>query len=220
MPAPCNASIDPAAGRRRRVPWWRWFVTGALGFAMLVAALHYFAGQGLQPFGVPLVPGLGPLKPADVPAAPGGPVYAPSDADLHSLAQQRALVAAWARRYVGSEPRGQRDDLRILQALIDRKVAGPDETYQLQALGVVFGDVLAHEFGLHWVIVSDREGRSRALQLGDTTNYLFPVTMISKRLEKHLPVDVEQLYEKARAALDGLPGVRGRGDAGDARSRP
>ena len=46
------------------------------------------------------------------------------------------------------------------------------------------GEVFAKELGFHWVIVEDQYGRDLALQYEKTSIIIFPLTMISKRVEK------------------------------------
>jgi hypothetical protein len=77
-------------------------------------------------------------------------------------------------------------------------VLQPDQTLELQALGVVLGDVMVAQLGFSWAIVEDELGRSRALRLGESDDLVYPVTMISKRVEKDIRFTVEELYAKAR----------------------
>ena len=88
-------------------------------------------------------------------------------------------------------------DLKTLQALLDRAIVGSGQTLELQAMGVILGDLAATEHHLKWVIYQDRRGRSRALQMDDRHVFLFPITMISRRVDVGLSVDVAALYEKA-----------------------
>ncbi len=83
-----------------------------------------------------------------------------------------------------------------------------------QALGVVFGDVLVRQHGLRWVVYEDELGSSKALQWGKTNNFVFPVTVFSKRIQFKEEIDVESLYGdlsntietfKAYQALPKLP---------------
>lgn len=107
-----------------------------------------------------------------------------------------------ARRHVGSSTTGRSlADLRVIQAIVDSAGLKSDQTFELQALGVALGDVLAAQLGLEWIALQDELGRSRALRFGETDVVLFPVTMISKRVEAGLPVSVEELWEKARRTV-------------------
>lgn len=124
--------------------------------------------------------------------------------------RQRASVDGLARRYLGSQLRGDKhNDLRILQRLLDRKIVGPSDTATLQAMGVVLGDIIASELGLSWVVYEDDDGRNRALRYKDRSEVLFPITMISRRAESGAKVDVEAIFNKAvesyRPLLPALP---------------
>ena len=50
---------------------------------------------------------------------------------------------------------------------------------------------------MHWVIYEDKLGRSRALRYQQTDNYLFPVTMISRRREVDNGSTVTAIYQRA-----------------------
>ena len=122
----------------------------------------------------------------------------PSYLDRQFMAQQRALLEDLARRNFGRGFNGVRDnDLELLQMLLDRELVRANQTRELQAMGVIMGDLLASEFELKWVIYEDRLGRSRALRDGDSDNYLFPITMISRRREVDNRTPVVDIYRKA-----------------------
>jgi hypothetical protein len=120
--------------------------------------------------------------------------------DRRKLERQRGIVDVLARRRVGTPRRGGAiGDLRLLQSLVDDRVLSTDQSYELQALGVVLGDVMAEQLDLSWVVVDDQYGRTRALQYGSHEDVFFPVTMISRRYEKNIPVDVDELYRKVES---------------------
>lgn len=81
----------------------------------------------------------------------------------------------------------------ILQRLIDDRVFGRTQTYELQCLGVAFGDVLAHEFPLRWVMVTDEYGTDPTLRYKDMTLQINALTMISKRIERDEQVNLAKL---------------------------
>ena len=84
--------------------------------------------------------------------------------DQQFMAAQRADVEAWANR-LGAQLTGQPDrDLVTLQRILDRGLVTADDSLQLQALGVVLGDLFAAELNMDWVVYRDRAGRSRALR--------------------------------------------------------
>jgi hypothetical protein len=66
---------------------------------------------------------------------------------------------------------------------------------------VTFGDALAQELGLRWIMVEDEYGRDPALKLDGTCVLVFPLTSISKRVERGEQVDAYQLFETACATV-------------------
>ncbi len=105
----------------------------------------------------------------------------------------------WANSInLGRKFNGNKDhDLDILQSLLDRKLVRTEQKLQLQGMGVIMGDLFAHELNMHWVIYEDRLGRSRALRYQNTDNYLFPMTMISRRREVDNLSTVAAIYQRA-----------------------
>ncbi len=122
--------------------------------------------------------------------------------DRQYMMQQRASLedltgVNFGRRFNGDKT----NDLELLQLLLDRRLVLPDQTQELQAMGVVMGDLLATDLDMHWVIYEDRVGRSRALRYRDTDTFLFPMTMISRRREVGNMTPVTEIYEKARSIV-------------------
>ena len=68
---------------------------------------------------------------------------------------------------------------------------------ELQAMGVIMGDLLAANLDMHWVVYEDAKGRSRALRYRESNEYLFPITMISRRQEADNDTPVAVIYQKA-----------------------
>ena len=93
-------------------------------------------------------------------------------------------------------------DLELLQKLIDSRAIKRDQHRELQAMGVVLGKTLAKEFELRWVVFRDSVGRSRALQIDETKRVVFPMTMISRRLEVDARTNVQEIYAKVRGIID------------------
>lgn len=125
-----------------------------------------------------------------------------SHTDSERLDQQRALVAAAAKqRYGTAALTKSKRDLPILQRLIDDNVFKKSQTYELQSLGVAFGDVLASELSLRWVMITDEYGTDPTLRFKNTSININALTMISKRIEKDQRVDVVSLLQRNREAL-------------------
>jgi hypothetical protein len=115
--------------------------------------------------------------------------------DLAAMTKQRAVVEKFLSK----------DDLQgkyltavgklgTLRALLGAKLFTSKQTYELQSMGIVLGDVFIQDMGFEWVIVQDALGRDRALQYRDSKILLFPITMISKRVERGEEVDIFDLY--------------------------
>ena len=129
--------------------------------------------------------------------------------DEARLREQRELIRDLAAQKLGRGLSGERErDLDTLQQLLERRILGAGQTAELQAMGVVIGDLLARELDMHWVIYSDGEGRSRALQLGSTSNFLFPITMVSRRVDAGIQVRVREVYAAAVAEMQPWVGKR------------
>lgn len=110
--------------------------------------------------------------------------------------QRREIQDLAARRLGIIKLRGDKTDLVTLQKLIDKKAIRMNDVRDWQGIGMVFGDVLASELDLHWVSYEDELGISKALRWRKTENYLFPVTMFSKRVQFREKIDVFEVYDK------------------------
>ena len=147
---------------------------------------------------IPLV-ALGLLLTCHVAFAHAEPqVQALTQLDREFMLDQRQRIDDLARSRLGRQISGsQENDLGILQQLLDQHFVRAEQTLELQAMGVILGNLLAQDRSASWVIYLDQQGRSRALQLGGTDNFLFPITMISRRAEAGAEVDVKAIYAKA-----------------------
>ena len=103
--------------------------------------------------------------------------------DRQFMADQRMRVERLANR-LGRGLTGVADrDLDTLQRILDDRLVPAEDTLTLQAMGVVFGDLLGDHLDMDWVVYRDHKGRSRALRYRQMDVCLFPVTMISRRQE-------------------------------------
>jgi len=119
------------------------------------------------------------------------------------LSTQRREVADLAARRLGIiKLRGDKSDLNILQNIVEKKLIRQEDVRGWQGLGIVFGDVLAAEFDLHWVSYADDIGTSKALRWRKTENYVFPVTMFSKRKQFSEKIDVFAVFDKIEADIE------------------
>lgn len=122
-----------------------------------------------------------------------------SELDKVRLDRQRAIVAATAKRRYGTPGLARTvADLPVLQRLIDDDAFNKTQTYELQSLGIAFGDVLASELPLRWVMVTDEYGTDPTLRYKDSLMNINALTMISKRVERGEGVNLAQLLEITR----------------------
>ncbi len=120
-----------------------------------------------------------------------------TEADTARLDKQRALVATTLKDRYAAVLTRTKLDLPLLQRLLDDGVFAKSQTFELQSLGVVFGDVLATETGLHWMMVTDEYGTDPTLVRGASSLQVNALTMISKRVERAELVDVAVLFTRA-----------------------
>ena len=124
--------------------------------------------------------------------------------DIADLTAKRA----WVCQHYDEAARHKYDTLdgklRLIDTILRNKWIAPDETLKLQCLGVTFGDALVEKLGLAWVAVEDQYGRDRALALEGTSILVFPLTSISKRIERGEEVEVYGLFEDACSTIERL----------------
>jgi hypothetical protein len=123
--------------------------------------------------------------------------------DRSFLERQVQFVDELARTELGTQLRNNYGDLAVLQTIVDRELIDSKDTEGLQALGAVIANLmLADVPSLEWKIYKDALGRSRALCAKLTKECLFPITMLSRRMEKGLKPNVKKVYEEGLAMLD------------------
>jgi hypothetical protein len=121
----------------------------------------------------------------------------------YSLDTQRRETMDLIARWLGVlNLKGDKSDLKVLQNLVDRKAIGRDDVRGLQSLGIVFGDVLVNEYGLSWVSYEDDVGTSKALRWKKTENYVFPVTLFSKRVQFKENINMTGVFEEIGAEVE------------------
>lgn len=125
--------------------------------------------------------------------------------DRQYMDAQRARINELTLLEYGGRCCRREAELEYLQRLLDDRVVTGQDIEELQAMGILLGDLLASELDLHWIVYEDARGRSRALQYGETQNFLFPVTMIARRRYSGDQTPVSEIY---RLALDAMEEVR------------
>lgn len=128
-----------------------------------------------------------------------------SETDLKSLARQRATI----ERFLADQQSKQNyqsvaGKLGLIRSLLLADKFKPEQTYELQCLGVVLGDALVQEMKMKWVLVEDQFGRDPAVKVPQKEIFLFPLTMISKRVEAAESVDVFAMFNKVIEQVEQL----------------
>lgn len=126
------------------------------------------------------------------------------------LERQRRQIKDLMQRYFGSDRlRGDDTDLVRFQQLVDQGRIRRDDVSTWQALGIAFGDLLIARHGLEWVIYEDEYGVSKALRWQKTDNFIFPVTLFSKRVQFNEAIDVAQIYTRLSNTITEFKTSRG-----------
>jgi len=116
--------------------------------------------------------------------------------DRQFMDDQRQRVEQLANRLGRGLTADVDRDLDTLQRILDDSMVRADDSLTLQAMGLVFGDLLGQQLDMDWVVYRDRKGRSRALRYREMDIFLFPVTMISRRQEGGSDRRLKQLFEE------------------------
>jgi hypothetical protein len=131
-----------------------------------------------------------------------------TDIDLQWMQVKKREVDDLARRHLGTQISGDKyRDFKILQDLLDKRLVSSSDTEILQGMGFVLGDILAKEQHLRWIVYIDGYGRSRALDIPNKPDVVFPVTSIARRHEVGAPVNVASVYQKL---VDSVAYIRSR----------
>ena len=104
----------------------------------------------------------------------------------------------WVRNHYTPETISEYNTLSgkliLLDTILKSNWIEKDDTLKLQCLGITFGDLFVQEMNFIWMQVEDEYGSDPAIQLPGTSIILFPLTMISKRIEAGQAVDIYDLY--------------------------
>ncbi|WKL57405.1 DUF3806 domain-containing protein [Asticcacaulis sp. ZE23SCel15] len=129
--------------------------------------------------------------------------------DAADLEAQRS----WVRDHFEPEARHHYETLdgklRLLETILTNGWIKLDETWKLQSLGATLGDAIKQRLGLIWVAVEDEYGRDAALQVPQTTVLIFPLTMISKRIESGDALDIAEFFDDLCDMIDDMKNNHG-----------
>ncbi|MBI2422979.1 MAG: DUF3806 domain-containing protein [Candidatus Hydrogenedentes bacterium] len=117
--------------------------------------------------------------------------------DLAEIEVRRALVRSW----IAHNPDLVRaldtiaGRLLFIDSVISQQLLSAEMVYEWQCLGIIFGDALADRLGLEWQVVEEEGFRDPCLVAPGTTIVLFPMTMLSKRIEQGDNIDLHHFFD-------------------------
>jgi len=85
-------------------------------------------------------------------------------------------------------------DLHLGQRLIDDEAFDSEQKLELQCLGVLLGNVFSTQTSMRWATVTNNYGTLLALHDPSIGFTLYPIQMISQRIEDGREVNMPQLY--------------------------
>jgi hypothetical protein len=119
--------------------------------------------------------------------------------DKNKMQQQEDKIKEIARSKLGTNIHRNWSDIALLQSMIDKKLVGKDDFAIQEAMGVILGNIMQADFPSHlqWKVYKDKQGRSKALCVVKTQECLFPITMLSRRMQLEMAVNVASVYDNA-----------------------
>jgi hypothetical protein len=127
---------------------------------------------------------------------PDPKIEPPTEKDIENIAMGVVHAGQVIEQALDEDLDGTHQDLELIQRVLDQGLVEPEATYTLQAFGLAFGRVFLNEFpDYDWWMVEDEHGRDPAIRYKETSLLVFPMTMISKRIEDGDPFDVPELFD-------------------------
>jgi hypothetical protein len=127
---------------------------------------------------------------------PDPKIEPPTEKDIENIAMGVVHAGQVIEQALDEDLDGTHQDLELIQRVLDQGLVEPEATYTLQAFGLAFGRVFLNEFpDYDWWMVEDEHGRDPAIRYKETSLLVFPMTMISKRIEDGDPFDVCELFD-------------------------
>lgn len=116
--------------------------------------------------------------------------------DKNKMDKEVQGINELAQAKLGASLHKDLNDLQVLQRMIDNDLIKQDDYQTQQAMGVVMGNVFLADFPqtLEWKVYRDKLGRSRALCAKGTQQCMFPITMLSRRMEVGSKPNVKKIY--------------------------
>lgn len=130
-------------------------------------------------------------------------ITAPDEEWVTYIAKMWLLGDQLSEEITGEKMDGSINDLIRLQKIVDSNKISQESTQELQSLGIVFGKVLVNDTPHYdWWVVEDDYGKDACIRYKETSLIVFPQTMISKRIEDGILVNVLELYQDLKKDLE------------------
>jgi hypothetical protein len=119
--------------------------------------------------------------------------------DKSKMEKEITALSELTQTKLGTPIRKDLSDLDTMQRLVDRNIVAQDDYETQQSMGLVLGNLILADFPntFEWKIYEDEIGRSRALCVKKTSDCLFPITMLSRRMEVGTKPDVKKIHTDA-----------------------
>lgn len=130
-------------------------------------------------------------------------ISAPDEGDIDYIARMLIMAQDLFFEFSNRKHTYSKDDLKVLQAIIDSKKIEKEATLILQALGLFFGKIfIENNENYDWWMVEDEYGRDPGIRYKKTSLIVFPETMILKRIEDDEDCNVKDLYFGLKELLE------------------
>ncbi len=130
-------------------------------------------------------------------------IIPPDDEWTTYIAKMWLLGKQVSQDVIGVEMDGTLEDLKRLQIIIESKQIPVENTKELQSFGIILGKVFVNETpDYDWWIVNNEYGKDVCIRYKETSLLIFPLTIISKRIEDGELFDVVKLYRLLMVDLE------------------
>jgi mRNA-degrading endonuclease toxin of MazEF toxin-antitoxin module len=119
--------------------------------------------------------------------------------DQSRMSQQITRIDELAQTKIGVTLQQDLADLETLQRIIDKELVAQDDYTTQLAMGTVLGNVMLADFPntLVWKNYRDIQGTSVSLCVKNTSECLFPMTMLTRRMRVGTKPNVKKIYYDA-----------------------
>jgi hypothetical protein len=120
-------------------------------------------------------------------------------ADIGKLDRQREVAKSLFVRVGGDAAALETGTGKVaaIKTVLD-KAEGKSSVWELQCLGVQFGDALVQDAGVKWIVASDGSRRRPGLILAGTEGILFPIGIFVSAQKSGEAIDAVQLFDAVK----------------------